>query len=426
METVETVETVETHLHDSAAHLTTAQWEDLYGSGYADRGHGYALFRERVEAGPSALVTAADGTGWCGALHGAVTTPASALFSHPWKLLTAEQLRRPEEDGGQQACETHAALLRTALGESAGPDGLAVPDAAALTAVLGEAVVFRGFDSTEAGLRDGLDAPARRRTLRALLAHTQDAVRDGLAGAVCLPYVRPQDTDLRAVLAELGFRSAVLTGVSDFDLGGVSSYATYLEALPSRRRRMYRKEEQAVADSALSLGVWPLDGNVERVVALEARNIAKHGGLPDREALIAARSAMAGLLGDHLRVPVAVRTGAGAGDDELAACGIHMADDDSYCVLMYGADESVSDAGPVYPCLTFYEPLRHAADHGLRTVRLGFEAFSAKLRRGARLSRRETWLWTPDADRLAALHRVMEFLSARTSTHFERLTGQTA
>ncbi|MFE9632477.1 GNAT family N-acetyltransferase [Streptomyces sp. NPDC006463] len=414
---------MDTHLYDSAAHPTTAQWEALYGRGRADRGHGYARFRERVEAGPPALVTAADDTGWCAALHGAVTTPASALFSHPWKLLTAEQLRRPEEYGGQQARETHAELLRAVTGEAAGPAG-AVPDAAALTAALGEAVVFRGFDSTEAGLREGLDAPARRRALHALLAHTQDAVRGGLAGAVCLPYVRPQDTDLRTALAELGFRPAVLTGVSDFDLSAVSSYDSYLDALPSRRRRMYRKEEQAVADSALSLGVWPLDGNVERVVELETRNIAKHGGRPDREALIAARSAMAGLLGDHLRVPVAVRTG--AGDGELVACGIHMADDDSYCILMYGADETVSDAGPVYPCLTFYEPLRHAADHGLRTVRLGFEAFSAKLRRGARLSPRETWLWTPDADRLAALHRVMEFLSARTSTHFERLTGQTA
>lgn len=406
---------MDTCLHAGAQALTTGQWENLYGADRADLSHGYARFRERMEAGPPVLLTAADDSGLRAALHGALTTPASGLFSHPWKLLTAEQLRRPEEGDAERAGEDHAELLRAVTG---GTDG-AVPDAAALTAVLGEAMVLRSFDSSEAGLRADLDDRQRQHALRALLEHAQRAVRDGAAGAVCVPFVRADDQNLRTALARCGFRGAVLTAVTEFDLRGVASYEEYLAALPSRRRRLYRKEEQALTDSGLRLDSWSPAGHVERIAALEARNIAKHGGRPDPRALIEARTAMFTLLGDRVRVPVALD-----GTGEPAACGIHMTDGLSYCILMYGADDSVSDGVPVYPCLTFYEPLRHAARHGLRAVRLGFEAYSAKLRRGARLHPRETWLWTPDTARLSALHRVMEFLAARTSTHLERLTGQ--
>ncbi|WP_030666112.1 GNAT family N-acetyltransferase [Streptomyces rimosus] len=425
---------MDTYLEDGAAALTAAQWESLHGTGRADRSQGYARFREHMEPGTPLLLTAADAAGRCAALHGTLTTPASGLFSHPWKLLTAEQMLRPEENGGEQARADHAELLRAVVGTGSGAGGGSGegggagerPDAAALTAVLGEAIVFRGFDSTEAGLRTGLDGATRHQALLALLEGARDAVRAGTAGAVCLPFVREDDEPLRTALGELGFRSAVLTAVSDFDLTGVSSYEEYVAALPSRRRRTYRKEEQAMADSALRIDTWPLAGHVAQVAALEARNVAKYGGRPDPEVLIAARSAMAELLGHQVRVAVAVRPDGGPAAGEPAACGIHMADDHSYCILMYGADDTVADGGPAYPCLTFYEPLRYAADHGLATVRLGFEAFSAKLRRGARLSRRETWIWTPDGDRLAALHRVMEFLAARTATHFEHLIGHAA
>ncbi|MEV0224780.1 GNAT family N-acetyltransferase [Streptomyces sp. NPDC050704] len=408
---------MKTHLHDSAARLTAPQWAALYGTRHADRGHGYALFREHMEPGAPVLVAAEDDAGRCAALHGALTTAGSGLFSHPWKLLTSEQLLRPEEPGADRARADRERLLTAVTGTAA------QPDAAALTTALGEAVVFRSFDSTEAGLREGLTTEARHAALRALLAAAQDAVRDGLAGAVCLPFVRRDDLPLRTGLAELGFRQAALTAVSDFDLTGVSSYEEFLASLPSRRRRMYRKEGQAVADSPLTLGTWSLTGHVKSVAALEARNIAKHGGQPDPVALVAARSAMAELIGDRVRVPVVLRADEA---DEPAACGIHLTDDDSYCILMYGADETVPAGGPVYAHLTFYEPLRHAADHGLSRVRLGFEAFDAKLRRGASLSPRETWLWLPDAARLDTLHQVMQLLGTRTEAHFARLTGQPA
>jgi hypothetical protein len=406
---------VDTRLHSGAQALTPGQWHELYGADRADLSPGYARFREYMEPGDPVLLTAADDRGVRAALHGALTTPASGLFSHPWKLLTGEQMRRPEEGDAERAAADHADVLRTVTGRRDGP----VPDAAALTAVLGEAVVFRSFDSSEAGLRADLDGPERQSALNALLGHAQRAVRDGAAGAVCVPFVRADDEDLRTALADRGFRGAVLTAVTEFDLRGVSSYDEYLAALPSRRRRLHRKEEQALAGSGFRLDSWSLADHVERIAALEARNIAKHGGQPDPPALAAARTAMAALLGDHVRVPVALdETG------EPAACGIHMTDTRSYCILMYGADASVSDGAPLYPCLTFYEPLRHAARHGLGTVRLGFEAYSAKLRRGAGLHPRETWLWTPDPARLSALHRVMRFLAARTATHLERLTGE--
>ncbi|KUL32181.1 GNAT family N-acetyltransferase [Streptomyces regalis] len=377
---------MDTCLHSGAQALTGGQWQELYGADRADLSLGYARLREHMKPGDPLLLTAADDSGVCLALHGALTTPASGLFSHPWKLLTSEQLRRPEEGDAERVGEDHADALRAVTG---GTDG-SVPDAAALTAVLGEAMVFRSFDSSEAGLRADLDGQERQHALRALLKHAQQAVRDGAAGAICVPFVRADDETLRTALARCGFRGAVLTAVTAFDLRGVSSYEEYLAGLPSRRRRLHRKEEQALTDSGLRLDSWSLAGHVNRIAALEARNIAKHGGQPNPQALVAARTTMAALLGDRIRVPVALdETG------EPAACGIHMTDGQNYCILMYGADASVSEGVPVYPCLTFYEPLRHAARHGLRTVRLGFEAYSAKLRRGARLRYRPTFRAAP-------------------------------
>lgn len=414
---------------DSVTDVAERDWAELGGTHRVDSCHGYLHFREHVEPGRPVVVTAHDAQGLSGALHGAATTPGSGLFSHPWKLLTAPQFRRAEGDGedgdGAAARAEHAARVGEVCGAAPPPasalqaDG--VPGAGALTAALGEALVIRGFDTSQAQLRTEPDAEAARRTALALLRALQTSVREGAAGAVALPYVREDDAPLRAALTEAGFRSARLTATTEFEVPAGMSYEELLTGLSRRHRHRYRKEEREFGAAGLRLEHRELADVVQRVAELETSNTAKHGGRADREKVAAARTAMARLLGKRVRVPVAVR------DERVLACGLHLADGGDYCVLLYGSDaEGAEQLSTAYPCLTFYEPLRHAAAHGGARVRFGFEGFGAKLIRGATLRARETWLWVPDPAELDAVHRLLRFLESRWTAYRDALPIRSA
>jgi hypothetical protein len=282
------------------------------------------------------VATVDDAGGLCGAVCGALTTPASGLFSHPWKLLSSEQFLRaqPHQQGPR---DEQLALVRAIAPGADGRDGLA----GALGDRIGEALVPRLFDSSELILRP--------------------------------------------------------------DLGeGV-------------RRRRFLKEERALADSGLTLTAVPLADNLRRVCQLEAQTASAHGGTPDLGGLVELRTRMLECLGAAIRVPAAAAGG------RIVACGIDVTDPDDDYGLVYGCDYSVPERSTAYMCLTFYEPIRYCIARGLGRLRLGFEAFVPKLLRGATVTPRETWVWTPDRQLLEGLSVLLGFLTARADSYFAQL-----
>ena len=396
-------------LYRSIGDIPADDWRALARG--VDESHAYLTYRERLEPGDPVLVVASDSTGPAAALHGSLTTPRTALFSHPWKMLSGEQFLRltGEADADAGTAGHHQRLLDELLDQSGGPR------LECFTARIGEAMVLRGFDTSAALLRPGLSEDARLAAMLTLLRRLQGLVREGAAGAIALPFVHPGDAVARRALAEAGFCAGVLTGASVFDLSGARSYENFLATLPGRRRYRYRKEQQAFASAGMTTRTVMLEDHLERLADLEANNIERYGGTPDRTRLAAVRAEMAKLLGPALRVPVAEIGGS------IIACGIDLVDENSYLVLAYGCDYSVAGHQKAYPQLLCYDPIRFATSHGLTQVRLGFESFQAKLQRGARLETRQTWIWLPSQPAMRSLANLLGFLSARTRTFFGRL-----
>jgi hypothetical protein len=345
--------------------IGAAAWSGLNPSARLDRSHRYLCFRDEVEPGASVVATVDDPSGLCGAACGALTTAASGLFSHPWKLLCGEQFLRaqPHEQGPR---EQQAALVRAIAPGADRRGGLA----GALGDRVGEALVVRPFDSSELVMRPDLSGERRAEVAGCLVAQLQDRAAAGLAGAVAFPYVHPADHLLRATLAGRGFRPRRITATSVIELPPVGSYEELIASFSKSLRRLFLKEERALADAGLTVTTVPLAANLRRVCELEAQTASAHGGTPDLGGLVQLRTRMLEWLGAAIRVPAAL---AGGG---IVACGIDVTDADDYYGLVYGCDYSVPERSTAYMCLTFYEPIRYCIARGLGRLRLGFEAFA--------------------------------------------------
>ncbi|MFI0815767.1 GNAT family N-acetyltransferase [Streptomyces sp. NPDC021098] len=408
----------------SVDEVGSAEWEELTREADIDSSRGFLQFREYLEPGESVLITARSAAGGLrGALRGVLAVPGSGLTSDPWKFLGSEAVLRlgeGEDEGKDRADSLRRAqrsLVHAAAGEPDAPGG-AEPLWQVLTRGVGPCLVVREFDRSEV-LCHPEAAPAESGDLvRKLVGAAQtEAVARG-AGAVALPFVRPQDTALRAVLTEAGFRGGAMTGASEMRTGGCGDYEAFLDGLPSRRRRLYRLEERRLREApGLSAGEVDLVANVDRIAELEAATLVKHGGLADPEAIRRARIELAGRLPEAVRIP-AVRK-----DGEIIACALHLHGRESVVFMTWGCDYGVEDRGASYPWAAFYYPIRTAIESGATTVRLGLEGFEAKARRGAVIEPRELWVWTPDTTALARLGDLLGLVDERNSAFLKRYTS---
>lgn len=399
--------------HHTVAEIDPRDWTPLGGSTPLNTSHAYLEFREHVEPGATVVLTAENEGRLCGALHGSLTTPQTKLFSHPWKMLTDVQFLHAEKDELPELGARQTALTsRIASTDRAGG-----PNAEDFTTALGEAVVIRGFDTSEVLLLKDLDPTRSADVAHSLVAQLRLDVQDGLAGAVVFPFVDPADEVLRHVLTTNGFRSGTLTAITYFDLTPFDSYEAFLAALSRGRRWNFQNEQRRLVKSGYECSTVRLADTVRRIAELEAMNAKKYGGDADVLALSDLRLIMAQKLDGAVRVPVAQQ------GEKIIACGIHLVDDENYQVLMYGCDYTEDDRSTAYQCINFYDPLRYALGRGLRQVRLGMEAFVPKLLRGAQLAERQTWAWSPDAARLDALADLLTFYRECNTTYFQRLRG---
>ena len=360
--------------------VPAAEWTGALG-GAVDRDAHYLRFREEIEPGEPVLAVARDAGGrLLAGAHGALAVPASALFSSPWAMLTADQFLRAEDPA-----ELRAARDRSVAGVQLDP-----------------ALVIRGFDDSRVLTRPDADGEVGEAAVDAVVGALQAEGRP-----VVFPFVRPADVTLAAVLGRRGFRRGILTAASTIPVAAAAGYDELLAGLRRSVRRRARKEERRLAEAGLRLSELPLAEHVDTVVGLEVQTARRHGGQPRPERLLTARRRMAELLAGSVRVPVALdRNG------RVVACGVDLVDADSYYGLAYGCDYS-AERGTAYQCLGFYDPMRYAVEHGIRRIRLGFEAFEPKLLRGAEVVPRHTWVWMPDRSALAAVGEVLDLLTDR-------------
>jgi Peptidogalycan biosysnthesis/recognition len=392
---------VTTELLGSIGEIRPADWDPLAAGCDLDSGKPYLLFREYLEPGPPFVLAAWRGGQLGGVLHGVVTTPRTGLFSHPWKLLTDDRMLRadsPEAGAGLrgQRCD----LVRAVTSGETGWQGL--------SGSVGEVIVVRGFDRSRLITRPGAGPGEQEQISAGLLSGAMRAVRAGRAGAIAFPFVDSADSGLRTALAKAGFRCGAIAAASAFDLRGCTSYQAYLARLPARTRARYRREEREFEASGLRAETISLRDNAERIVELEAQTITRHGGQPDRAAMLAARHFLGMAMPGSVRVAAVRRAGA------LLACEITILDAATCCAVSYGCDYTTGQGSIGYHQLCFYDPIAYCCDNGISELRMGFEAVLPKRIRGAVVSPREMWLWAPDPAVRGALGTLLDFLTART------------
>lgn len=392
--------------------ISREDWDRICRDRGPDLGHEYLKFREHLEPGEASVLTIRESQEIVGAAHGAWTTRSSGLFSDPWKLLTNEQfLRIGEDDDGERLRDRHAALVTavapgTARGLVEGPE--------LLSGAVGEAFTVRAYDASEVVVSPHLPAEKRRLACTEIVSSAQHMVQAEQTGAIVFPFVRPDDDLLRSVLRDAGFRSGTLTAASTFELGSFDTYEHYVARLPSRVRRHYGKGAQELRDERLTVDSVPLLPNVDRIAALEAQTAVKNGGQPDVDKLRSARSAMGELM------PNGVRVAAARSEGGIVACAVHLDGPEGCCVLGYGCDYATDMRSVAYRYLMFEEPISRCVRNNVPAYRLGFEAFVPKRQRGARVARRETWLWVPNERQLESLGDLLAFMDERNSQYLEK------
>lgn len=389
---------------DSAGDVPANAWQVFGSAGAIDRSQQYRLFREVVEPGRSFVALATAGERALACATGAWTTPATALMSDPWALLTNRQfLRLSDEAADAEPVDgCWRALLRSLGGNRR------ATDRARLHSVLGPCLVVRSFDSSEVLLAEGLHRADRRRALAAVVARLVVAATENSAAAVAFPYVEAGDVELQGVLRAAGFVSGAFTATSIFDLGGVTSYTELEQGLPARVRRRFRREQRSFLESGLLLTDIDLAQELDTIVRLESGNVRKYGHLTADGALHRVRMAMARLLGANVRVQVARDVSTG----EFAACGIDLFDQQNYLGLVYGQDYN-RPQGMLYPMVSYYGPMHFAISRGIRWMRMGFEAYLPKVIRGAYVEPRQTFIWHPDPAKLQLIEELLALLSER-------------
>ena len=239
-------------------------------------------------------------------------------------------------------------------------------------------------------------AGSRRGYVNDLLLHPAlDPRRAGAALEAVAAAVRAEDaallyltTSAAAALMRVdsGLRPLLLSADTSIPVPA-GGFAAYLGGLGSRRAYTVRKElrifhEAGYETAVVSLGdVWheagPLVANVQQ----------RYGHDESAEECRRSLQAQAEALGRHSVVFTARRGGT------LVALSLCYVWRDTLHARLVGFDYDALCGAREYFTLLFYEPLRWAAENGLRHLHLGRESYLAKLLRGARA--RPLWAVAP-------------------------------
>ena len=76
-----------------------------------------------------------------------------------------------------------------------------------------------------------------------------------------------------------------------------------------------------------------------------------------------------------------------------------------------------------YYAMGYYLPVAHAIERGARELCMGFEAYQAKVLRGARLDQRLVHVWTRDERAHRFASELLHEIDGRNQRYFRALTG---
>ena len=242
---------------------------------------------------------------------------------------------------------------------------------------------------TDLLLDDSLQPAARRTVVTILAAELRSVVeRERATGAFLLYATTAAADELAAVAPDL--LRLRLAPEAEIMLEGTSPEA-YLASLSGDRRRRIRHEMRAFAAQRYVCSAEPLT-DVWREAAELAFNVErKYGGRLDRDVVERALRVQAEAFGR-----VGVTFTARSGGALIGMCLAYRWGDALYDRLV-GFDYGRLRGAFEYFNLTYYRPIEHCYEHGLRRLHLGLGAYRAKMLRGAVL--RPLWALVLGASR---------------------------
>lgn len=229
---------------------------------------------------------------------------------------------------------------------------------------------------------------------------------DGGTVSWSIPYLDTASAlEYRAALPDTG--DVVLAAadcVIDIPEDGLGAY---LDALPRKRRAEVRREMRRFAETGHGVELAPLRDCHHELADMMARRLRKYGSDFSTEELarIFAEDAVAYdgdafvLMARSEGRPLAFVTLFRWGTDLIARS--------------WGFGEERANSAFVYFNLAYYEPIRRAAELGVRRLQLGILSYEAKVRRGAVMHPRWTVLESSRASGPAFSHAVERYNAAQ-------------
>lgn len=248
-------------------------------------------------------------------------------------------------------------------------------------------------------------APApRRAALETLLAGAERIAHERRASSLVALYVAEDDTELRAVLGEAGYRAFPSAQAAVLDVRW-NSFDEYLGSLSRKRREAVRRERRRLEQAGVTFEVVDLDPRLRAEMAPLELNLMRRYGLDaDVDVLLDDYRTLEQLLGATARVFVARRGG------RLAGFLIGLRADDELYLRQLGFDYELQDDLPLYFGLVFYAVVEYALAEGVSRIDYAVESAEAKRSRGCRLEPQLAYLKGVEAEadaRVASLVRAL-------------------
>jgi len=212
-------------------------------------------------------------------------------------------------------------------------------------------------------------------------------------------YLRPAAAALAGAAERHGFSRVPLTYSFDLPIPG-PDFADYLAVLPKKRRGEVGRELRRIAAAGIELSQPPVGEVFDDLVRLRCALVRKYRGDVDVENERAKlHRTVDEVAGGAPHVFCAT-----AGGTVLSAALFAGTDRDWTCLLT-GTDYTDPRSALCYFATAYYEPVRVAAQRGVRLLRFGQGSWDAKRSRGCQPTLMTSWVLGLDPDVAAAVRR---------------------
>ncbi|WP_234377086.1 GNAT family N-acetyltransferase [Streptomyces sp. TP-A0356] len=264
------------------------------------------------------------------------------------------------------------------------------------------------------GFTHGLSWSGEPGVLRPLVREMESLRGEWEADCSAVLYVEEHEGELRNVLEEEGY-TAVQVGATCVLPVAWDSFDGYLATLS--RRRGVLKERRLFEESGFTVGLEPIEDNIDTIAHLQARLQEKYGAAYDFEGERAVFRSVVDNVGEYAHMLVGRR------DGELLAFAVFLERAGVIHVKMAARDvDRTAEKSFAHFNLGYYEMVEEALRRGAREINYGPEGYATKLRRGCVARKLYWYLKGPEAlgDDLEDACRLVTLMHAR---RIESLVG---